>query len=59
MKLCKTKKIAATANIFDGTFCGDFPVDSKLVICKAYKHFIMQCLPAYIQGEPGGIAGNR
>ena len=29
------KKIAATANIFDGKTYGDFPVHSKLIICKA------------------------
>ena len=48
MKLRKTKKIAATANIFDGTICGDFPVNSKLITCKAYIHFVMQCLHVYI-----------
>ena len=33
------KKIAATANIFDGRFCGDFPVNSKLITYKAYMFF--------------------
>ena len=35
----ETRKTAATANIFDGKSCGDFPVNSKLVTCKAYIFF--------------------
>ena len=34
-----TKEFAATANIFDGKICRDFPVNSKQIIYKAYKFF--------------------
>ena len=43
------KKIAATANIFDGKIYGDFPVNSKQIVCKKYQFFSMQYLLVYLQ----------
>ena len=52
------KKIASTANIFDGKICGEFPVNSKLINFKTYMYFVMQYLHEYLKWETMGIAGN-